>query len=140
MALTSLYRTLVLTILLVMHVYFISSTSSSTPHWVSNPVSADESCVFTQSPGVALLYMILRFVNHILVDKLEWSGFESGQYGTPPSTITWMRQAAVYISALTTMKLLVVALFALYPGIFKIGDWLLSWTRSGDHDAFQVIL
>lgn len=84
--------------------------------------------------------MILRLMSHILNDKLGWSGFESGQYGTPPSFMPWLRQAAVYVLALTTMKLLVVALFALYPGIFKIGDWLLSWTRSGDHDAFQVIL
>lgn len=39
------------------------------------------------------------------------------------------------------MKLLVVGIFALYPGIFKIGDWLLSWTRTGDgKDAFQVIV
>lgn len=84
--------------------------------------------------------MILRLLNHVLTDNLQLPGFKSGQYGSPPSFGPWLRQAAVYVLALTTMKLLVVGLFALYPGIFKIGGWLLSWTRSGDHDAFQVIL
>ena len=36
------------------------------------------------------------------------------------------------------MKLVVVVLFALWPGIFKIGEWLLSWLGNGD--AAQVIL
>jgi hypothetical protein len=36
------------------------------------------------------------------------------------------------------MKLVVVALFALWPGVFKIGEWLLSWL--GDGDIAQVVL
>jgi len=35
------------------------------------------------------------------------------------------------------MKLVVLGLFAIWPGIFKIGDWLLSWL--GNKDAAQVI-
>lgn len=38
------------------------------------------------------------------------------------------------------MKLLVLGLFALFPGLVKIGEWLLSWTRRGDKDILQVIL
>ena len=38
------------------------------------------------------------------------------------------------------MKLLVVALFAVWPGISSIGDWLLSWTIVGDGDSVQVVL
>jgi hypothetical protein len=91
--------------------------------------------------GVALIYLILRVLTHILADRAHLKGFESGQYGSPPSITFWFRQAAVYVLSLTSMKLLVVALFALYPGIFKIGDWLLSWTRTGDNgDAIQVIV
>ena len=44
----------------------------------------------------------------------------------------------VYLSCLTVMKLVVVGLFALWPGIFKIGEWLLSWLGNGD--SAQVIL
>jgi hypothetical protein len=95
----------------------------------------------TYTAGVALIYIILRFITYILADRAHLKGFESGQYGNPPSFAFWLRQAAVYVLSLTSMKLLVVGLFALYPGIFKIGDWLLSWTRTGDgKDAFQVIV
>lgn len=39
------------------------------------------------------------------------------------------------------MKLVVVALFALFPGIFLIGEWLLSWTEVGkDSDNIQIVL
>jgi hypothetical protein len=36
------------------------------------------------------------------------------------------------------MKLAVIALFAVWPGLFRFGDWLLSWT-DGDA-AIQVVL
>lgn len=36
------------------------------------------------------------------------------------------------------MKVTVIALFAVWPGIFRIGDWLLSWTKG--KDWIQVIL
>ena len=61
-------------------------------------------------------------------------------YGKPPSFVYWIKQAAIYVVALTTMKLLVLALLAVFPGLFEIGAWLLSWTQTGDGDALQVIL
>jgi len=109
--------------------------------------SAGNACVYyflniliDTTLGVALIYVILRALTHILADRAHLKGFESGQYGNPPSFEFWLRQAAVYVLSLTSMKLLVVGLFAIYPGIFKIGDWLLSWTRtSNGEDAIQVI-
>ncbi|KAH7923663.1 hypothetical protein BV22DRAFT_1130483 [Leucogyrophana mollusca] len=89
--------------------------------------------------GVALIYLVLHAVSFLLTKKLRLKGFESGQYGTPPSMRFWARQAAVYVLALTTMKLLVVALFAAWPGISKVGDWLLSWTSIGKGETVQVI-
>ena len=89
-------------------------------------------------PGVALIYLVLHIATWALAEKLILKGFESGQYGSPPSFKFWIRQAAVYVFALTSMKLLVVALFALWPGIFKLGEWLLSWL--GNDDVLQVIL
>ena len=74
----------------------------------------------------------------MLSEKLHCTGFKSGQYGDPPSFWFWARQATVYVFSLTAMKLLVVGLFAVWPGIFKIGAWLLSWT--GASDAVQVIV
>ena len=79
-------------------------------------------------------------VTYILTNKLLLKGCESGMYGSPPSLGFWARQAAVYVFSLTSMKLLVVLLLAFMPFIFKIGEWLLSWTQTGDSDALQVIL
>jgi hypothetical protein len=79
-------------------------------------------------------------LTYLLVKKLRLKGYESGKYGSPPSIAYWARQAAVYVFALTTMKILVVGLFAAWPGISTVGDWLLSWTAIGDGDVIQVIL
>ncbi|EJD01553.1 uncharacterized protein FOMMEDRAFT_89208 [Fomitiporia mediterranea MF3/22] len=87
--------------------------------------------------GVALIYFIHRFLTHVFSNMLQMKGFQSGQYGTPPSILYWARQAAIYVTALTTMKFIVIGLLAILPGIFKLGDWLLAWTGGGD--AVQVI-
>ncbi|KAF8897857.1 vacuolar membrane protein-domain-containing protein [Infundibulicybe gibba] len=118
---------------------------------ISNLVShhtSSNACVFyflniliDTTLGVALIYLVLHALTHIFSEKLHLQGFESGVYGTPPSFKYWARQAAIYVLSLTTMKLLVLALFALFPAIFKLGEWLLSWTWAGegDGDAVQVI-
>lgn len=82
--------------------------------------------------------MTLHALTHLLTNKLHFSGFISGQYGDPPSVNYWFRQATIYVLSITTMKLLVVALFAAWSGIFQVGQWLLSWTGNGS--TFQIIL
>ncbi|KAJ3875053.1 vacuolar membrane protein-domain-containing protein [Lentinula edodes] len=89
--------------------------------------------------GVALIYLILHVLTHIFSEKFHLKGYESGIYGTPPRVKYWARQAALYVVALTTMKFLVIGLLALFPGLFQIGAWLLSWTWTDEGDAFQVI-
>jgi hypothetical protein len=88
--------------------------------------------------GVGIIYLVLRFFTTTLTQRLGLSGFESGQYGNPPSSVFWAKQTAVYVLSITTMKLLVIGLFAAWPGIFRVGQWLLSWT--GDGSNFQIIL
>ena len=88
--------------------------------------------------GVAIIYFILHISTFFLTEKCHLKGFESGEYGSPPSLSYWARQAAVYVFALTTMKALVIGLFALWPGIFKLGEWLLGFL--GPSNAAQVIL
>jgi hypothetical protein len=90
--------------------------------------------------GVGLIFVILRVLTFILTEKFHLKGCESGIYGTPPSLKFWMRQAAIYLVALTTMKFMVIGLLALFPGLFAVGGWLLSWTWSGDGDTLEVIL
>jgi hypothetical protein len=88
--------------------------------------------------GIGVIYAILRLVTSTLTNRLHFAGFESGKYGDPPSFNYWLRQATVYVLAIMSMKLLVVGLFAAWPGIFNVGHWLLSWT--GDGSNFQIIL
>ncbi|KAG2343662.1 hypothetical protein BDR05DRAFT_883813 [Suillus weaverae] len=89
--------------------------------------------------GVAIIYVVHHGLTYLLAKRFRLKGYESGQYGSPPSIAYWARQAAVYVFALMTMKMLVVGLFTVWPGISKVGDWLLSWTAIGDGDAFQII-
>jgi len=88
--------------------------------------------------GVGIIYYCLKWATLLLSDKLGLEGLRSGEYGSPPSPAYWLRQLAVYVSCLTIMKLVVVGLFALWPGILKVGEWLLSWLGNGD--AAQVVL
>ncbi|KAF5388044.1 hypothetical protein D9615_000704 [Tricholomella constricta] len=90
--------------------------------------------------GVGLLYVILHVLTNLFSERLQLKGFESGVYGTPPSFKFWARQAALYVTALSTMKLIVIILLIVFPGIFFVGEWLLSWTRVGRGDHLQVIL
>ncbi|KIY73895.1 hypothetical protein CYLTODRAFT_416551 [Cylindrobasidium torrendii FP15055 ss-10] len=89
--------------------------------------------------GVALLYMILHVLTYLAVERLGLEGFQSGVYGKPPAFVYWTKQTALYVVALTTMKFLVVGLLAIFPGLFVIGAWLLSWTKSEKGDSLQVI-
>lgn len=38
------------------------------------------------------------------------------------------------------MKLVVVVFLVVFPGIYMLGEWLLSWTWTGEGDGLQVIL
>ncbi|KAI0650402.1 vacuolar membrane protein-domain-containing protein [Trametes meyenii] len=87
--------------------------------------------------GVGIIYLILHVVTYLLTEKAHLKGFESGVYGTPPRIQYWLRQSAVYVFALTTMKLIVVAVFAALPAIFEVGEWLLTFL--GPSDTAQVI-
>ncbi|KAG9079565.1 hypothetical protein FRC06_007659 [Ceratobasidium sp. 370] len=89
--------------------------------------------------GVGLIYAFLHAGTWLLATKMQLKGFRSGDYGgVPPSKVYWMRQATVYVTALILMKLAVVGLFAIWPGLFRIGDWLLSWTSG--NAALQVVV
>lgn len=90
--------------------------------------------------GVGIIYLLLYGSTKILTEQFHIHGLQSGQYGDgpKPSIRFWARQAAVYVACLLGMKIAVVILFAVWPGIFSIGEWLLSWT--GNSDLVQVVV
>ncbi|PPQ92346.1 hypothetical protein CVT25_008696 [Psilocybe cyanescens] len=89
--------------------------------------------------GVALIYVTLHALTNLFTEKFHMKGFESGVYGNPPSFKYWARQAAIYVLALTTMKAVVITFLIFFPGIYVAGEWLLSWTWTGDGDSLQVV-
>ena len=83
-----------------------------------------------------MLWGILKSFTWFFAHKLDLKGFESGQYGDPPSPSFWGRQAAVYVMSLLTMKLLVLLLVAIAPFLSSSAEWLLGWFG----DDTQVVL
>jgi len=90
--------------------------------------------------GVLLLYILLKYLSWLLMEQFGFQGLQSGQYGDPPKIKRWAKQLAVYLAALTLMKLAVIGLFAALPSLFRIGDWLLSWLRDNDSQVIFVVL
>ncbi|KIO17013.1 hypothetical protein M407DRAFT_33339 [Tulasnella calospora MUT 4182] len=102
---------------------------------VSRPSSGNNPCTayfvnvtFDVTVGVGIIWAVLHGAQNLLTTRLGLHGFESGQYGTPPSFNYWIRQASVYVFAVIVMKLAVLALLALVPSLLDVGEWLLSWT------------
>jgi len=87
--------------------------------------------------GVGYIYLVLHASDYVLTERLKLKGFRSGQYGDPPSTLYWIRQASIYVVTILTMKLLIIGLFAAWPGIFGFAEFLLSWTDG--NASLQVI-
>lgn len=115
-----------------------SSISFWTPPLVSQKPHYTLNLIDRLLIGVGIIYCVLHATTHLLTVKCHLKGFETGVYGTPPRISYWLRQSAVYMFALTIMKLVVVALFAALPIIFDAGEWLLGFL--GASDAAQVIL
>ncbi|KAI0299101.1 vacuolar membrane protein-domain-containing protein [Multifurca ochricompacta] len=106
---------------------------------VGSTRSSRNACVFyfiniliDTTLGVGAIYLTLHFLTWFFTEKLQLRGFQSGQYGSPPSLNYWLRQAVVYVVSLTSMKLLVVLLLAYWHGLVDIGVWLLSWLGNGN--------
>ncbi|KAI0278616.1 vacuolar membrane protein-domain-containing protein [Russula aff. rugulosa BPL654] len=105
---------------------------------VGSTRSSGNACVFyflniliDTTLGVGAIYLALHLLTWLFTDKLQFKGFQSGQYGSPPSLNYWARQAAVYVVSLTSMKIFVVILLA-WRRLLDIGAWLLSWLGNGD--------
>ncbi|KAG8832997.1 hypothetical protein FRC17_000190 [Serendipita sp. 399] len=118
-------------------------TSQVSPLWRSSFLSTTAGALtnlrglfFT---GVGILYLLLWGATKVLTEQFGIRGLQTGQYGDgpKPSIAFWGRQAAVYVACLLGMKVAVIILFALWPAIFTIGEWLLSWT--GNSGSVQVV-
>ncbi|TKY89439.1 hypothetical protein EX895_001970 [Sporisorium graminicola] len=115
--------------------------------------------------GVFFIYIALKWVTHILTERFNLEGFVSGQYTPPLPTVVstsaspgssvqsgtsrrsfrrgrprleyWFKQLASYLFVLLLMKMAVLILFALFPFLFDVGSWILSFF--GSHKDVQVL-
>lgn len=82
--------------------------------------------------GVVFLVYTLRLL-HKTLEKCPIPGFRtgitSGYYGDPPKWTWWVKQSSIYFAGLMIMKFFVWVLFALFPWLGRVGDFLLSWTE-----------
>ncbi|KAF8440660.1 vacuolar membrane protein-domain-containing protein [Kalaharituber pfeilii] len=82
--------------------------------------------------GIFILIAILRILHRLLLlsPLTFWhTGITSGEYGDPPKWSWWAKQAIVYFVGLMGMKMVVWLIFALFPWLGRVGDWLLGWTE-----------
>lgn len=86
--------------------------------------------------GVGILWIILRSLQWSL-QRIGVTGIRTGDYGTPPSMLRWVKQTIIFIISLAGMKLIVYGLFRLCPWLFDFGSWVLRWTR--DNYKTQVV-
>jgi len=86
--------------------------------------------------GVGILWIILRTLQSSL-QKMGVKGIRTGDYGTPPSMRSWIKQTIIFILSLIGMKLCVYDIFRLCPWLFDFGKWVLRWTR--DNYKAQVV-
>ena len=104
----------------------------------ASPCTYPSESLMLYTSGIGAIYLALHLLTWLFTDKLQFKGFQSGQYGSPPSLNYWARQAVVYVVSLTSMKLFVVLLLASWRRLLDIGAWLLSWLGNGD--TAQVVL
>lgn len=118
-------------------VFYFLNILIDTTLGVSACTSPSSESLMLYTAGVGAIYLVLHLLTWLFTDKLQFKGFQSGQYGSPPSLNYWARQAAVYVVSLTSMKIFVVVLLA-WRRLLDIGAWLLSWLGNGD--TAQVVL
>lgn len=87
------------------------------------------------SIGIFILYAFLRLLTSLL-SKYDPRSFKTGSYGNPFNYRIWMKQAGAYVVCLGGMKIVVLVLFWIVPGLFGAADWCLSWFS----DDVQVVI
>ncbi|KAL5624617.1 hypothetical protein BROUX41_004677 [Berkeleyomyces rouxiae] len=90
--------------------------------------------------GIPILIALLRIYTGIIaltpLGKPRES-IQSGNYGSPPNALWWLKQSIIYFCGLFGMKVVVLIIFVLFPWIAHVGDWALSWTEG--NEELQII-
>ena len=87
-----------------------------------------------------MLWAFLRAFHLLLVERFGRDEFWSGHYGSPPRWRIWGKQLGVYVASITLMKIVVLLVIAVVPGVVFAGDWLLAWLPTDDAQVAFVVL
>jgi hypothetical protein len=95
--------------------------------------------------GIPILIILLRITTGLIsytpLGKPPQS-IQSGHYGSPPNAWWWLKQSLIYFIGLFGMKICVLIIFLMIPGISQIGDWALRWTEGNEklQIAFSMMI
>ncbi|KAL6924716.1 hypothetical protein ACHAPO_005508 [Fusarium lateritium] len=80
---------------------------------------------------IVLLKVLTGLVRYTPVGQPPES-VQSGNYGSPPNAVWWLKQSVIYFCGLFGMKVCVLIIFIMMPWISKAGDWALGWTEGNE--------
>ncbi|KAK4053408.1 hypothetical protein OIV83_001573 [Microbotryomycetes sp. JL201] len=108
-------------------------------HKMDNPCSLYALNIFVDTTiGVVILWAFLKAATVLVLQYVP--DFRSGDYGQPFSMRAWTQQACVYVACLGAMKVAVLVIFWLFPVLFAVANWCLSWIDSDDAQVVLVML
>ncbi|KAL2108395.1 hypothetical protein VUR80DRAFT_3897 [Thermomyces stellatus] len=90
--------------------------------------------------GIPILIYLLRiatFLASLTSFGQPPESIVSGYYGNPPSWRWWLKQSLLYFCGLFGMKLVVLAMFYVFPWLAHVGDWALRWTEG--NERLQIV-
>jgi hypothetical protein len=91
--------------------------------------------VLQTTVGIPILIVLLRIITGLAAYTRVGQppeSIQSGYYGSPPNVWWWLKQSVIYFLGLFGMKLCVLIIFLMIPGIAQVGDWALSWTDGNE--------
>ncbi|KAH7328814.1 vacuolar membrane protein-domain-containing protein [Stachybotrys elegans] len=95
--------------------------------------------------GIPILIILLRVTTALFAMTRYGQppeSIQSGFYGNPPNVWWWIKQSIIYFIGLLGMKVCVLIIFVMIPGIAKVGDWALGWTEGNEklQIAFSMMI
>ncbi|KAL8370565.1 hypothetical protein RB595_000778 [Gaeumannomyces hyphopodioides] len=90
--------------------------------------------------GIPILILLLRITTKLVAQTplgQPPESIQSGNYGSPPRALWWLKQSIIYFCGLFGMKVCVLIIFVLFPWISHVGDWALGWTEG--NEKLQIV-
>ncbi|EJT81625.1 hypothetical protein GGTG_01603 [Gaeumannomyces tritici R3-111a-1] len=90
--------------------------------------------------GIPILILLLRVTTKLVAHTplgQPPESIQSGNYGSPPKALWWLKQSIIYFCGLFGMKVCVLIIFVLFPWISHVGDWALGWTEG--NERLQIV-